>query len=53
MAGYLLEHNRALGDVLVMSALVRDLYLTTGEEIAVKTSAPALWLASKYCRRYE
>ena len=50
MPGYLLEHTRAMGDVLVMSALVRDLYLSTGADIAVKTSVPQIWDASPYCR---
>ena len=49
----ILRHNRAAGDIIVMTAAVRDIYKAHHEtlEIGVETSFSELWKASRnFCR---
>lgn len=50
MRKFLLEHKRAPGDILVMSALVRDIALTYPNEctVSVHTSIKAIWDNNPY-----
>lgn len=49
-----LTHDRAAGDIVVMTALIRDLakQFPNDYQIAVKTSVPSLWEHNPYVRRF-
>lgn len=54
MRKFILEHKRAVGDVLVLSALVRDLALAYPNQYAVDvcSSLPELWLNNPYITKF-